>query len=106
MPKSARIDLGSFNGKTYFLYVESRPDWDKTERFVAKVYYNKLNPQTLEEEKIEVVRIDNVSHGFCHIDKLYKQDRPREKVDMDVYEAWDYLEDNWKKFARKYEGNS
>lgn len=105
MPKSARIDLGTHRGRTYFLYVESRPDWNKSEKFVATVYYKKLNPETLEEEKIEIARIDNMSHGFCHIDKLYKQGRPREKVNMTVYEAWDYLENNWKTFATKHEEN-
>lgn len=105
MPKSARIDLGTLDGTTYFLYVETRPGWNKSEKFVATVYYRKLDPETLEEEKLEVVRIDNMSHGFCHIDKLYKEDRPREKVDMTVYEAWDYLEENWKTFARKYNEN-
>jgi hypothetical protein len=103
MSKSAKIDLGEFKDENYFLYVEAEPDWNNPEKFVATVYYRKLNPETMEEEKIEVVRIENKAHGFCHMDKLFEKGEPKEEKDMTLYEAWQHLEQKWEKYARRYQ---
>ncbi|MFB6100885.1 MAG: hypothetical protein ABEK16_06480 [Candidatus Nanohalobium sp.] len=105
MPKSSKIELGSLEGDKYFLFVEVNPSWDDPEKFVATVYYRELNPETLKEEKTEIARIENKAHGSCHMDQLFRQGEPKKEMDVDVYQAWQHLEDNWKKYARRYKDN-
>ena len=69
---------------------------------MATVYYRELRVETLEEEKVEIARIENKAHGFCHMDQLFKQGEPKKEMDLDIYQAWQHLEDNWEKYARRH----
>jgi hypothetical protein len=103
MPKSSKIELGDFRENKYFPTVEINPGWDAPEKYVATVYYRDLDLETLEEKKVEVVRIENKAHGFCHMDRLFEEGEQKKRKEMDVYEAWKHLQEKWRKYARRYE---
>jgi len=88
-------ELGWMYDRQYFIYVEVTPSWNDPEKFVVTAFYIKTDPETLEEEKIEICRIDNKSHGFTHMDQEFKEGAPKKEMDVDVYEAWEIIENNW-----------
>jgi len=103
MPETAKYDLGELEGIKYTLFVQVNPSWDNPEKFVATIFYRKFEPKQLAETKIEVVRIDNKAHGTVHMDKLYEKGEPKEKLEMDFYEAWTHLKQNWQKYANRFQ---
>jgi hypothetical protein len=49
-----------------------------------------------------VARIDT-DHGYTHVDRLYRRDESKERVDLDFFEAWDRLKSRWRTYAEEYE---
>ena len=99
-------DLGYYKDRKYLIYVDA-DDWNDPEntKFVVTAYYRKIDMRTGEEQKIEICRIDNKSHGFTHMDQLFKTGEPKKKMDVGFYEAWQIIKDNWKKYARRHDKN-
>lgn len=60
-------------------------------------------PHPRREEVIELARIDK-SHGFLHLDKLWLDENEKKRLydSMDVWEAAEYLKENWKSYFRKW----
>ncbi len=77
------------------------PSYDNPESFAVTMYYKSAE----KGESIQIVRIDNC-HGYSHIDELYKgTDDRKPEVELNVWEAANYLENNWTIYARKHEEN-
>lgn len=95
---------GMFKNRKYHIMVRPDPsqldrDPKEIEKFCIAIYF--VNE---EGEREQIVRIDT-AHGKPHIDKLYseKDDIKKYFDQMDFMEAWQYLQQNWKKFARLYD---
>lgn len=71
------------------------PSFDDIESFAVVVYYR----IPAEGRTVQIARIDT-SHGFVHFDRLYRRDRPKESIDVDVWEAADLLASNWRQYAQ------
>ena len=54
------------------------------------------------EANVEIVRVDT-DHGYTHIDRLYRHDEPKERVDWDFWEACTRLKRNWGTYARSFD---
>lgn len=93
--------LGSYRGQPYYLTVRVTPSFDEAEDFSVTVHY--ADPST--EETVQVARIDT-DHGYTHFDRLYRRDRPKDPIDVDVWEAATLLEENWRRYARSFEDRS
>lgn len=52
-------------------------------------------------DTIQVVRVDD-SHGFTHIDRLYRRDAPKERVDWGFWEAVSRLSTDWRRYAERH----
>jgi hypothetical protein len=91
-------ELGKQEGRVYFLAARARPDFDIPEEFAVSVYYN--DPET--QSHVEIARIDT-AHGHTHFDKLYRRDEPKERLDVDFWDAIEWLEDDWRTYATSYE---
>ncbi|MDY6764522.1 MAG: hypothetical protein SV377_02365 [Halobacteria archaeon] len=90
--------LGEYKDKIYFLSARVEPDFDDPDDFAVIVFYNDPDIDT----NVEIARIDN-AHGYVHFDKLYRRDQPKEELDVNVWEAVEMLEDNWRTYARSFE---
>lgn len=93
-----------YRGRKYHMMVRPDPsqldrDPKEIEDFCIAIYF--LNQEGKREQ---IVRIDT-AHGQTHIDKLYSERDDIKKYfdEMDFMEAWSYIQQNWKKFARLYE---
>ncbi|MDY6768740.1 MAG: hypothetical protein SVW02_01385 [Candidatus Nanohaloarchaea archaeon] len=103
--KGVRQHLGTLDRRDYVLYVNVEPDWNDPARFAATVSYHRVDPDTGEEEKVEIARIENQTHGYAHVDRLWTAEQGKEEFEGGVYEAWMQLRDNWRKYARRYRRN-
>lgn len=99
MPREWTERLGVHRGKVYSLAVRTTPNHDRVRDFAAVHYYS---PKTDPERKIQIARIDT-SHGHTHFDRLYRRDQPKERIDVDVWEAAALLRANWRIYARSYD---
>lgn len=54
------------------------------------------------DEKTEVVRIDNAEGKGPHIHRLYRRDEPEDLFDVDAWEAMEYVEERWKRYAKSH----
>lgn len=52
------FELGTYDGRIYFLAARARPDFDTPDEFAATVYYNDVKT----ESSVEIARIDT-AHG-------------------------------------------
>ena len=89
--------LGEFEDRVYFLTARARPGLDDPEEFAATVRYN--DPAT--DETVQIARIDT-THGYAHFDRLYRRDEPKERLEVDLWEAIELLEENWRTYAASY----
>jgi hypothetical protein len=95
---------GEYKGRKYHIMVRPDPsqidrDPKEIEEFCIAIYF--INKKG---EREQIVRIDT-AHGQVHIDKLYSE---REDIknyfdNMSFMEAWQHLQQNWKKFAKLYD---
>lgn len=90
--------LGWYRGREYKLITRLSPGLNEIRQFATVVYYGSDGQRT------EIARIDT-SHGFTHFDKLFRRDQPKERVEMSVWEAERHLEENWRRYARRYAEN-
>ena len=67
--------------------------------FAAIVHYSTVGPP---EREIQIARIDT-AHGHTHFDRLYRRDEPKERLDVDVWEAVALLHANWRTYAERSE---
>lgn len=98
MAKEIRYPLGEFRGRTYYRQVRATPSFDDVDTFASTVFYR----DPVEERSVEIARIDS-SHGFVHFDRLYRRDRPKDPIDVGVWEAAALLEMNWRGHASSYD---
>lgn len=102
------IPLGDNGGEfshVYTLYVSAEPDLNDPERFAVTLFFDVLHGDG-SEERHEVARIDNKSHGAVHFDRLFEEGEPKDfGIDWNVHEAAAHLKQNWRKYARRYEKN-
>lgn len=85
-----------YRGRTYELTVRASPNLDSVTDFAAVLHYE------TETRTVQVGRIDS-SHSQVHFDRLYRRDRPKELLDVDLWEAVELLEANWRRYAKSYE---
>lgn len=98
MPKNTEL-LGKFKESLYSVTRSVKPSFHDVEKFSISIHFT--DPDNLEQ--VEIVRIDN-SHGYVHIDKLFKEGDPKEELpNLDAFSAYNYLKNNWKDFARRFE---
>jgi hypothetical protein len=97
MDATFEYQLGEYEGRAYFLVARARPDFDDPAEFGITVGYN--DPTT--DESVQIARIDT-AHGYTHFDGLYRRDEPKEEIDLDFWEAIEYLEENWRTYASSY----
>ena len=89
---------GEYREKVYFVSARADPAFDSPDEFAVTLYYNDVES----EESIQVARIDN-SHGYVHFDRLYRRDEPKEEMDLTFWEAVEFLEENWRTYAKSHE---
>lgn len=92
--------IGEYIGRKYFLVVRPDPgaiqDPESVKDFAIIVYYRKSG------ERVQIVRVDTADEGL-HIDRLYSQRDDKKKYldrEMTVFEAWEYVQENWKRWAK------
>lgn len=93
--------LGSDDGRVYHLSVSGAPSMNHVEDFAVAVHFNDADT----DETVEIVRIDT-SHGFVHIDRLYRADQPKDELDVEtLWEAEALLREQWRRYAESYARN-
>lgn len=92
------LQAGEYHGNVYFVHVRAEPSYHSPDDFSVTLYYNE--PET--KSNVQVARIDN-SHGYVHIDRLYRRDEDREALDLDFWEAVEHIERRWRTYARSHE---
>ncbi len=100
MPEKYTSLLGHYEDRPYFLTVRVSPNFNHIADFAVTVHYN----DTETESEVQIVRIDT-AHGFTHFDKLFRPDEPKVPFDGTIWDAIDYLSDNWRRYAERYENN-
>lgn len=91
--------LGFYRGRVYYLAVRVTPGLHNIRDFAAVLYYS---PENDPERKVQIARIDT-AHGYTHFDHLYRRDRPKERLNVDVWEAAAILEQNWRTYAESFD---
>lgn len=91
-----RERLGVYYGRTFFLQIRADPDLNTVEDFAVILYFEDETG-----DSVEVLRVDQ-THGYTHIDRLYRRDEPKDTVDWDLFEAWEQISENWRTYARSY----
>ena len=98
MTEASSFDLGQFRGREYFLLYRATPSVNDPESFAVTVFYRDVQ----REENVEIVRVDT-GHGYTHIDRLYRRNEPKDRVDWDLWEACTRLKRNWRTYARSFD---
>lgn len=99
-------ELNEFRGEMYHIGVRTDPSPNNVESFAAILFFQKRDGT-----RVEVAKVDDSPHeeGDIHADCYYR-DIGAEIKDFDtpisdVWEAEEYLENNWRRFARLYGDN-
>ncbi|WP_435065162.1 DUF7718 family protein [Halobaculum sp. EA56] len=90
--------LGRYADREYFLSARARPGFEDPEEFAVVVHYN--DPTT--DESVQVARVDT-AHGHVHIDRLYRRGRPKDELDLNFWDAVEFVEERWRTFAEGHE---
>ena len=99
MSEHSTEQLGSFRGRPYYLTLRVTPNFNRIRDFAVVVHYS---PPSASEPEVQIARIDT-THGYSHFDRLYRRDQPKERIDVDVWEAVALLEDNWRTYAERFD---
>lgn len=91
--------LGNRDGRAYELTVRVSPSFDRVLDFAVVVHYSSTGTA---DREIQIARIDT-AHGQTHFDRLYRRDQPKERIDVDVWEAATLLEKNWRTYAESFD---
>lgn len=105
MPDEYERELGEMDGRGYSLFIKVWPSWNDPEEFVVAVVCRWIDPDTGERESEQIARIENRAHGRAHVDRLWTKEQDMEPFDGGWPEAWRRLEENWEKYARRYDRN-
>lgn len=96
---SFKSDLGTYQGRQYFVRLEGSPDLTNPDEFAAVLYY----PDAASDTHVQIARIDT-AHGDVHFDRLYRRDEPKDTdVDFGPWEAFEHLRSNWRTYAKSFE---
>lgn len=96
-------EAGTLRGIVFQIGVRAEPRLDNVLSFAVILFIPKEDGSI-----VEVAKVDNAEHeeGTIHIDRYYREVGADEKdfdIDVDnVWEADEYIESNWKQFARRY----
>lgn len=99
-------DVGECYGRTYQIGVRAEPNLSNVDSFAVLLFFERDDGS-----RIEVAKIDNSEHeeGKIHLDRYYRRegaDRKDFEIDVDsVFEAEDHFDENWRHYARTYQGN-
>ena len=103
---SYSYEVGTYRQHNYQIAARGDPSLNNIQSFAAVLFY----PQA-DGDRVEVAKIDNDEHeeGKVHIDRYYREEGA-ERKDFSInastlYEAEEYLRDNWRRFADLYEEN-
>ncbi|WP_458209182.1 DUF7718 family protein [Haladaptatus sp. NG-SE-30] len=99
-PQNFEDNLGTWRGRTYLMAVRGTPDYFDPDDFSVNVYYK--NAAT--ERSIDIARVDT-SHGYTHMDRLFRDPKDKKPVDWDIWEAIDHFEEYWPRYAKQFEKN-
>ena len=91
--------LGTRGGRDYELTIRVSPSFDRVNDFAVIVHYTSNTPS---EREVQIARIDT-THGYTHFDRLYRRAQPKERIDVDVWEAAALLEANWRTYAESFD---
>ncbi len=98
-----QYELGRIRSTVFHIAVRADPDLQDVESFAAILFFR------LEDGTVaEAAKVDNAEHdeGTIHVDRYYRESSTRDKdFDTDienVYDAEEYLRDNWQRFAQTY----
>ncbi len=89
--------VGTYRGRPYFVRIRVTPGFNTPEEFAVVCYY-----ESRMGENVQIARIDT-EHGYTHFDRLYRRDEPKEPVEMDFWEAWTRMRNNWRTYAKSHE---
>lgn len=91
--------LGEYQGDVYHLTVAGEPDINDVRDFSVSIHYFDKE----REQEVQIARIDT-RHGDVHLDKLYREDKPRQFLpDIEQYwEAEEKLRENWRRYAKNH----
>lgn len=81
-----RVQVGKIGERPYLVSVSAEPSLNDIKEFAALLFYN--DPES--EDNVQVAGVDT-AHGYTHIDKLYAEHQGKEEMDLDVWEAQNYL---------------
>jgi len=101
MERFYSYQLGYYEDRVYHLSVNGEPSMNDVRMFAVTIHYD--DPKS--QETVEIARIDT-SHGFVHIDRLYRRDQPKEALDIETpWEAEKHLRSRWRQYAESYARN-
>jgi hypothetical protein len=98
-----QYEIGRIRSTVFHIGVRADPNLRNVESFAAILFF-RLEDGTV----VEVAKVDNAEHdeGTIHVDRYYRESSARDKdfdTDIeDVYDADEYLENNWRHFAQTY----
>lgn len=101
-----QYEAGKIRSIDFQIGVRADPSVNNPESFAAILFFV-LRDGTV----VEVAKVDNAEHeeGAIHVDRYYREMGTDDKdfeVDISgVWEADEYLQSNWKRFARTYLDN-
>lgn len=97
MSERLETQLGTYQGREYRPTVRVTPSFNNPDEFTVVVFYTRPGG-----ESVQIARIDT-EHDHVHFDRLYRRDHPKDPIDMDLWEAWVHLQNNWRTYAESYE---
>lgn len=96
-------EIGRFRGTVFQIGARHSPNVNNVESFAVILFFE-LEDGT----RVEVAKVDDSEHeeGDIHVDRYYREasvDPHDFEVEIsDCWEAEQYLEDNWRRFAQQY----
>lgn len=90
-------ELTTYAGRPYFLKIRATPNLENPEEFAVTVYFNDPDRR----EGVDVARIDT-DHGYTHLDKLFLERQPKERMNVGLWDAVEHLIEHHPEYARKY----
>lgn len=91
--------LGTRGGQDYHLTIRVSPSFNHVTDFAVVVH---RSPTDTAGREIQIARIDT-AHGRTHFDSLYRRGQPKERIEVDVWEAAALLEANWRTYAESFD---
>ena len=99
-------EVGDLRGIVFQIGVRADPSPNNVDSFAAILFFE-LADGTI----VEVAKVDDSEHkeGEIHVDRFYREvSADVQDFDVPIYGIWEadeYLEENWERFARMYLDN-